>query len=106
MIDYALIPPRIMAGLRRYVDDHLQPGHFLCMVLQNDLFGAVGRADDEAQAALPSIVGWIYNEAPSECWGDQRAVAAWLAARQDDQSQQRADHQWPHPSENDDGDAS
>ena len=79
MIDYALIPEGIMAGLRRYVDEGISPGHFLTAVLENNLVEALGRADEDSQLALHSIVAWVWNEAPAACWGDAQRMQRWQA---------------------------
>jgi hypothetical protein len=72
------VPPHLRAGLLRYVNDHRRPGGFLLAVLENDLSNAMGRADDESRAGLYAIVCWVYNEAPSTCWGSPEKVKAWL----------------------------
>lgn len=81
MIDftYASISPSIIAGLRRYADEGIPTGHFLRAVLENDLYGAALRADDDSQAALCTIVAYVDNEMPRECWGSYAAVVKWLA---------------------------
>ncbi len=61
------------------------PGGFLRAVLENDLAGAFGRADDDNRRAMHDIVCYVYNELPSQCWGSPAKVAAWLT-----QAQQRA----------------
>lgn len=79
MIDYAGLPESLRDGMRCYIEDHRETGSFLRAVLSNDLRGACERADDGNQRALFDIVAWVYNEAPSTCWGSPTAVAAWLA---------------------------
>jgi hypothetical protein len=54
------------------------PGDFLEAVLCNNLKEAVGRADDTNLPALPSLVGWLYNFAPSSAWGSPEKVTSWL----------------------------
>lgn len=73
------IPDRMMGGLKRYVEHGIEPGSFLMAVLRNDLHDAVGRADDENIRNLPAYVSYLYNEAPSPCWGSPEKVQAWLA---------------------------
>lgn len=72
------IPPRILAGLNRYWNEHVATGHFLRGALENDLREAVLRADANSLAALRDIVLFIYNELPSECHGSKEKVAAWI----------------------------
>lgn len=76
--DGSLIPERFKASLGRYVNDGIPTGSFLQCVLENNLFGAVQRADDEALVALPHIVGYVYNELPSGCYGSKERVTIWL----------------------------
>jgi len=72
------IPPHMLEALLRYVEQGVRPGHFLCAVLTNDLQEAVGRADDENMRIIPAYVAWLYNEAPSSCWGTQSKVDLWV----------------------------
>ena len=62
----------------RYVEKRWRPGGFLTAVLSNDLKEAFGRADEKSRAGLFAIVKWLYNEAPSTCWGNSDRVEAWL----------------------------
>ncbi len=73
------IPAHMREGIRAYVEERRPIGHFLTALLSNDLKNAALRADDENRAALPDWVGFIYEYAPSDCWGSPEAVAAWLA---------------------------
>ena len=68
----------IKATLGRYVKDKIPTGGFLEAVLSNDLVGAVGRADSENIQRIPEIVKYIYNNLPSNCWGDTETVTKWL----------------------------
>jgi len=77
MDNYAGLPEGLQGGMQRYVEDGIQAGHFLTAVLSNDLLGAVSRADSTNIKLIPEIVRWIYNEAPSNCWGDKERVQAW-----------------------------
>ena len=74
--DYSLA--KNLDGLKRYVEHRIPTGGFLRAVLENDLKEAVARADDENQHVIPIYVCWLYNEAPSTCWGSPEAVKAWL----------------------------
>jgi hypothetical protein len=78
--DYTQIE-HMMPAIRRYIDQHIRPGHFLTAVLSNDLIEAVGHADDVNLWLLPVFVTWLYNEAPSTCWGSPEHVNIWLAER-------------------------
>jgi hypothetical protein len=75
------VPEHLHGGLVRYLVHRLQPGHFLTAVLENDLREAMGRADEQSRAGLFQIVKFLYNDAPSICWGSPERVQQWLAER-------------------------
>ena len=75
---YDLLPPSLRGGMELYIEQGVPPGHFLTAVVENDLRGACARADDVNRHLLWEIVDWIYNEAPSPCWGSPAKVSAWL----------------------------
>lgn len=77
--DWALIPDYMIGGLRRYIENGIAPGHFLTAVLCNDLRGAIERGDDTNTAVLPNYIRFLYNYAPSECWGSPEKFKAWIA---------------------------
>ena len=79
-INWPDVPEHLRAGLVAYVKHGQPTGDFLRAVLVNDLSEALARADGVSTLALQSIAGWIYNEAPSPCWGSEEEVAAWLAS--------------------------
>lgn len=82
-LPYDRLPTERLAGaMRRYIEDRIQPGHFLTAVLNNDLRGACARADDDHRGRLFDIVSWLYNEAPSQCWGSPEKVGEWLRQRE------------------------
>ena len=72
------IPERMMEGLTRYVEQHIEPGRFLRKVLENDLVGAAGYADEENLRNLPAYAAYMYNEMPAICWGSEEKVNNWL----------------------------
>ena len=72
------IPSHMMEGIQRYIEHGIPPGDFLTAVITNDFQGAVGRADDENQHHLPAYAAYFYNEAPSECWGSDEKMIAWI----------------------------
>jgi hypothetical protein len=73
------VPVTLHDGLRNYIAGRRPVGSFLTAVLSNDLAGAVVRADPGNKFALPEIVLFLHNYAPSPCWGSPEAVEAWLA---------------------------
>lgn len=72
--DYSRIPPLVKAALVAWIRERRTPGRFVCAVLLNDLREAMGRADAYSLYALPSIVSWLYNVAPGNCWGSKENV--------------------------------
>lgn len=72
------IPDRMMPGIKRYIEEKVQPGDFLTAVIQNDLSEACAKADDENMRNLPAYMAYFYNQAPSACWGSKEKMKAWL----------------------------
>jgi len=71
------IPERIHRAMVEHIERGRPCGHFTTAVLDNDLKEAVGRADDENIVVLPLIVSWLYNNAPSGCWGSREKRKDW-----------------------------
>jgi len=78
---YDELPEGLRGGMRRWIESGIQPGHFLTAVLSNDLREACARADSENRFRLFDIVAWLYNRAPSACWGSPENVAEWPKRR-------------------------
>lgn len=76
--DYSLIPDRVMNNLLQYVEGNEAPGGFLYAVLSNNLFEAIGRADDEMQPLIPLLVKFISWKIPYGCHGSPAIVTAWM----------------------------
>ncbi len=70
-----------LAPLVRYVEQRILPGKFLRYVLMNDLAEAAARADVYNRRRLYEYVTWLYNDAPSGCWGSAETVSQWVAER-------------------------
>lgn len=73
-----LLPGNLQGGLRRYFEDRIETGGFLRAVLENDLHGAIRKADASSELALPQLVRWLYNHAPFCGHGSKLAVHDWL----------------------------
>lgn len=73
------IPGGMLDDLMAYVEHGYEPGDFLCAVISNDLTEACGRADDRNLHIIAAYVAWLYNEAPSTCWGSKAKMDAWIA---------------------------
>ena len=75
------IPSYFANTIDAYIDYGYEPGGFLQSVFENDLFGAIIRADTTSVAALKDIILYIYNHTPDNCWGSAEIVADWKKAR-------------------------
>lgn len=75
-IDYTLLPEGWRDSVRRYVERGISGGGFLDAVFENDLTGAVIRADADATAALPALARFG-RMSPPDCWGDRASVREW-----------------------------
>ena len=80
-IRYDLAPVNCQDTLRAYIEQGVHPGGFLTAFLCGDLFDAMARADDINQHQFYSLTGWLYNYAPSGCYGSPQKVAEWMKAR-------------------------
>lgn len=72
------ISDRMMPGIKRYIEDGIQPGRFLTAIIQNNFSEVCGQADDENIQNLPAYAAYFYNEAPSDCWGTKEKMTAWM----------------------------
>ena len=77
------ISDHMLDSLRKYINFGCPVGDFLTAVLENNLSEACGRADDDNIENLPAYVAFIYNEAPSPCWGSSDKVRAWIKKFED-----------------------
>lgn len=77
-VNYNGLPEHIQGSMQRYIENRISPGSFCTAVLCNDMTGAFARADHINRYKLFEIVSWLYNEAPSPCWGSPEKVNAWL----------------------------
>lgn len=84
MYNYNILPEHMQGGMKRYIEDGIPPGGFLYAVLCNDLMGAVRKADDINQHRLIDYARFLYNEAPSNCYGSPQKVEAWIDAKQNE----------------------
>lgn len=75
------VPPHTHRALVEYIKHGRPLGHFCTAVVSNDLKAAVQRADDDNIVALPLIVAWLWNNAPSVCWGSPERVEEWIARK-------------------------
>lgn len=71
------IPPRMMGGIDRYVEQGIIPGEFLQAIICNDLRESVYKADEENMANLPAYVSYFYTHCPANCWGSRERMLEW-----------------------------
>ncbi len=71
------IPDHMWDGMREWIENGVPQGDFLMAVLSNDLKEACGRADNINQRRLFQYCQFLYNAAPSACWGSPEQVAWW-----------------------------
>ena len=99
---HKMIPAHLVDGVLGYVERRESIGQFLTAVFENDLFDAVARADSESLAGLDGLTKWIYNYATSHCWGSEKKVEDWLAAKGWGEADPSLDG-WPLPKKPVDG---
>ena len=76
--DYNQVPNSYMiVGVKRYVENGEDAGHFLTALFSNDLVGALSRADDSNREKIWDWVKFLWNEVPSNCWGSREEVLRW-----------------------------
>lgn len=72
------IPEHCQDALAGYVLEHKPIGSFLKNLLSNDLQATFASADDINAKAVGNYVKFLYNCAPSLCWGSPERVKNWL----------------------------
>jgi len=72
------VPEHMIDAFEFYVFHGIEPGGFLTAVLENDLKGAIGRADHINIRHLREIVGFMYNYLPAASQGSPEKVQRWL----------------------------
>ena len=77
-VDYDKLDCECCKGaFQRYFEYGIATGGFLQKVLENDLMGAVGRADSNHVLRLRNICEFIYNELPVVTYGSPEKFDAW-----------------------------
>lgn len=79
MMNYSILPEHMQDGMKRYIENGIQPGHFLTAVLENDFMEAFKRADDINMERMRDYAMFLYNEAPRGCHGSPALVEEWCA---------------------------
>lgn len=71
------LPFHMQATVRLWIERAIPPGSFLTAVLCNDLFEALGRADEVNANALKNYAIYFYSFAPSGCYGSTERFSEW-----------------------------
>jgi len=72
------VPHHIHDGLATYIVHGLPTGDFLREFMNNNLQGALSRADDQNRYAFFQIGFFLWNHAPAQCWGRAGAWEEWV----------------------------
>lgn len=72
------VPEYMHGAILRFYNDGLHPGSFLAAVINNDLRGAIAKADETNMYKLPNYIRWFYNYAPGGSWGRPNAVEEYI----------------------------
>lgn len=74
---HSFVPHHMREGFRLWIENGILPGSFGTAILENNLSNAIGKADHINEQHIKSIVSWVYNYAPSDCWGSIEKVKKW-----------------------------
>lgn len=81
MTDYrthiTILPEHMRGAMLRWIEDAIHPGSFLTAILCNDLKGTYSSADYINAAHVKDYIMYLYNYAPSNCWGSPEEFAEW-----------------------------
>lgn len=77
-MDYFGIPERMRGGIIRYLYEGVEPGGFLMAVFENNLRGAVAKADAENTKLLGNYAMFCGNVMPMASTGSPHNVTNWI----------------------------
>ena len=79
-LDVALqmLPEHGRDTMKNYIMHGIPTGNFLSALMSNDLCETFGRADEFNRPRIYDYVFFLYNYAPSTCWGSREKVDAWI----------------------------
>ncbi|MGV8863276.1 MAG: hypothetical protein ACOH2T_19180 [Pseudomonas sp.] len=76
-----LIPEHMHSSITLYVEQGIEPGRFLMLMLEHRIYEAAGMADAENLQALPNWIIFMHNYIPAACHGSPVVVQAWMKSR-------------------------
>lgn len=79
--NYNLLPEHIRDGMRRYLENGIEPGGFLTACLENNFMEAVCLADDINRTKLVEIALFLWGEVSPMVWGSPEKVENYLAQK-------------------------
>lgn len=88
---YDLLPAHMRSGTKDYIEHGTPPGGFLRKVLENDLVGAFVAADAINSVQMEYWSIFLWNYAPTNCWGSPEKVDAWIEMHRQRQSNKGED---------------
>jgi hypothetical protein len=88
-----MLPRNIETSLQRYANSGVPTGSFLYVVLCNNLFEAMNKADYYNRENLFDICMYIYNELPSTCHGSPERVNDWIEGKRAERITQKPKEQ-------------
>src|SRR3990167_1295433 len=71
------VPHHLIEGLVEYIVDGRPTGRFLHALLENDFMETYSPADVPSAAGMPALFTFLYNGAPSGCFGSPEIVRGW-----------------------------
>lgn len=77
LMDTCNVPFHTRQGLIDWMVYHRPPGGFLQNLLANNLLQTLSKADNINKNHIGDILSFLYNHAPSQCWGSPENVAEW-----------------------------
>lgn len=75
-----LVPPHLWQGITNHIIYGGDTGNFLTAMFRNDFLNAATGADEVTSARFYDLALFLFNYAPSPCFGSHEAVGRWRAA--------------------------
>ena len=82
-MNYELIPEHMRGGVRRYLEEGIEPGSFLLSLLENNFIRVCRQADATNRELLFVWAEFLWWEMPGGSWGSPEKVEAWMKSRQE-----------------------